>query len=93
MWIVLVEVREKVGVSEVKEARSIVRHYVGPSGDEETAGTVAVEALMSAGFVTQKRGCSRLGHCSFILASQSGGVVRSVFDSGVGEIVVGGHDA
>ena len=53
MWIVLVEVGEKVGVSEVKEARSIVRHYVGPSGDEETAGTVAVEALMSAGFVAQ----------------------------------------
>ena len=47
----LFEVGEEVGVREVKEARGIIGHNIGLSGDEETPRAVPVESLMGAGFI------------------------------------------
>ena len=51
MRIVLLEVGEEFGVSEFKQAGSIVGHAVGLSWDEEAQRAVAVKSLVGASFV------------------------------------------
>ena len=51
MWIALVEVGEKGAVGEMEQAGGVISHDIVGSWDEETAGAVAMEALVSAGFV------------------------------------------
>ena len=91
MWIVLFEVSKKGAVREVEQARGVIGHDVVGSRDEESARAVAMEALMSTGFVAKEGGGARLGDSSFVLPAKSRGVVRSVFDGAVGEVIVRGH--
>ena len=93
MWIVLFEVGEEVGVRQVKEARCIIGHNVGLPWDEEPPRAVPVESLVGAGFIAQESGGTRLRHGAFVLSAERWGVIRSVFNGAVREVVVSGHDA
>ena len=89
----LFEVGQEIGIGEMEQARSVIRHCVCFAWDEESAGAVAVEALVRAGFGAQQRGRPRLGDRSFVMATEGRCVVGAVLDGAVGQVEDAAHDA
>lgn len=59
-----VEMSEKFGISEVKQAGGGVRHHIGLPRDEGELGAIAVVALVFAGPLAQVGGGAGGGCCS-----------------------------
>jgi len=87
----LVEVREQGGVGEVLEARCVVGHDIGGSGEERGEMAVAVQTLVSTGYGAETRSRAQGGYGSFGYSGHGWGVVREVHDGGVTQIGHEGH--
>lgn len=86
------EVSEERRVSEVLQARGVVRHAVAVSWEEVCEVTVSVEALVVAGVSTERSRGAAGGHRSFADAGYGWGVVGEVLECGVSGLVCGGHE-
>jgi hypothetical protein len=90
--IVLFEVGEKRMVGEVLESRGIVCHDVVRSWEVGGEVAVAVEALVGARVVAQEGCWPVTGHCPLADSRNCRGVVASIGESGVSDVVSGCHE-
>ena len=87
--IALYKVGQKRKVSQLLEARGVVRHDIDRARDVGHQVTVSMLALMKAPVVAQVRGDTVRGDSPLCAPRDSRGVVRHVLDRGVGAIMSG----
>ena len=91
LWITLFKVGEQGGVREVLEARRVIGHGVGVSGEVLSSVAVAVKALVGTCIVAE-RCCGIVGgDCSFSNSRHGGSVAAEVFHCGIGQVTGRGH--
>ena len=66
-------------------------HDVCVAWDEESAGAVAMEALVRARLRAEQGGRSWLGDGTFVVAAEGRRVIGPILDSAVGQVEVGAH--
>ena len=92
MRIGLCHVSVKGSVREMLQTRTVVSSRILGSWDVGGSMVVAVLALVVAGHLAKVGRRSGCGHRAAVDAGDSGGVVAQVFESGVTDGLVPGHD-
>jgi len=83
-----VEIREKIGIGEVSEARGGVGHDIGDPGDKGYFGAVTVVPLVLTGALTEVGSRAVRGGGPLVHARDSGGIVAACSEGAVADVEV-----